>query len=295
MTHLKIQSDRTAVALIEGIGLRSEGPMTWGRAVPCPVPGVYVIETQAFVQDAPLDLEAIAVWIDRVSTLRLDGRRPSAPELARRIGQFWMSDDRVVYVGRAGGNVGQRVRQFYQTPLGDRRPHAGGHWLKTLANLQDLNVWWARTSDPNGGEAALLAAYAARHGGGLVLPFANRQSADGVRKNHGITGSTLLGGHSRSLIANRVPETPPLHRPPPGGSTRIDRINAALQEVACARPEREIRAVDAAAALDRMGLLRDSDSRPGKPLRDLLRDGVIRNAYQDGGRWWYIRCESPGE
>jgi hypothetical protein len=41
-------------------------------------------------------------------------------------------------------------------------------------------------------------------------------------------------------------------------------------------------------------VLRDSASRPGKPLRDLLRAGLIEYAYQDGGRWWFIRCGRGG-
>ncbi|NLN94686.1 MAG: hypothetical protein GX128_00720 [Bacteroidales bacterium] len=46
-----------------------------------------------------------------------------------------------------------------------------------------------------------------------------------------------------------------------------------------------ITAVDAAAILDRKGILKDSESRPGKPLRDILRRGLIPHAYQDGVYW----------
>lgn len=38
-----------------------------------------------------------------------------------------------------------------------------------------------------------------------------------------------------------------------------------------------------------------SRTRPGKPLRDLLRAGAIENANQDGGRFWFIRCASSLE
>lgn len=46
-----------------------------------------------------------------------------------------------------------------------------------------------------------------------------------------------------------------------------------------------ITAVDAAAILDRKGILKDSESRPGKPLRDILRTGLIPHAYQVGVFW----------
>ena len=46
-----------------------------------------------------------------------------------------------------------------------------------------------------------------------------------------------------------------------------------------------IGAPDANAVLERNGLLRDSSQRPGKPLRDLLRAGKLRHAYQQGRTW----------
>lgn len=44
--------------------------------------------------------------------------------------------------------------------------------------------------------------------------------------------------------------------------------------------------VEANEYLEREGVLRDSNSRKGKPLRDILRDGLIPHAYQgSNGRW----------
>ncbi len=42
--------------------------------------------------------------------------------------------------------------------------------------------------------------------------------------------------------------------------------------------------VDANKHLEKVGLLRDSKHRPGKPLRDLLRAGLLPHAYQPGGK-----------
>jgi hypothetical protein len=67
-------------------------------------------------------------------------------------------------------------------------------------------------------------------------------------------------------------------------------INAALARIACAHPDGRVSAVEAAAELDRLGLLKDSGSRPGLPLRNRLRAGEIANAHQEGGRWWFIEC-----
>lgn len=55
----------------------------------------------------------------------------------------------------------------------------------------------------------------------------------------------------------------------------------------------EVSAVDAAAWLDEAGLLKDSASRPGLPLRNLLRAGLIPQAQQrpptSNGRWFIVR------
>lgn len=63
----------------------------------------------------------------------------------------------------------------------------------------------------------------------------------------------------------------------------ISRIDEWLEQ----NNEREITAVEAAVVLHKVGLLKDSSSRPGKPLRDKLRRGEIPNAYQKG-KYWFI-------
>jgi len=42
--------------------------------------------------------------------------------------------------------------------------------------------------------------------------------------------------------------------------------------------------VEASILLERAGLLKDSKDRPGKPLRDLLRKGLLPHAFQSGGK-----------
>jgi len=57
----------------------------------------------------------------------------------------------------------------------------------------------------------------------------------------------------------------------------------------------EVAAVEAARWLDSAGVLSDSDSRPGLPLRNLLRAGAIAGADQrpptKHGRWFIVRVE----
>src|SRR5450759_2110821 len=144
MTSTDRSASSSAATLLRAVGLVPQGPVTWGSRVPCDAPGVYVIETPELFAGAPLDRNAIIGWLARVPTLRVDGVRPTAEELSDRLAAFWIVGETVVYVGLAGTSVAKRVGQFYRTALGDPRPHAGGHWLKTLAILDRLHVWWAK-------------------------------------------------------------------------------------------------------------------------------------------------------
>lgn len=51
---------------------------------------------------------------------------------------------------------------------------------------------------------------------------------------------------------------------------------------------RDVSAVEAASWLDRAGILMDSRHRPGLPLRNLLRSGLILGQRKESGRWWFI-------
>ena len=75
--------------------------------------------------------------------------------------------------------------------------------------------------------------------------------------------------------------------------TLIQSISDFLQHELGRRHLNEVPAVEAATWLDDTGLLHDSATRPGKPLRDLLRDGVIDGSDQrpprSNGRWFIVR------
>lgn len=191
---------RSAAGLLAGVGLLADGPVLWGRPVPARGPGVYIVELPAPLPKAPLELTRVGKWIERVETLRLDGERPTSKALVARMASFWLADETVLYVGVSTTSINGRVAGYYQTPLGDRRPHANGHWLKTFQSLDLLRVWWAETSAPEEYEDAILNAFAegidpatraALPDPSIVLPFANLQTATGERKKHGITGAAL--------------------------------------------------------------------------------------------------------
>jgi transcription elongation factor GreA len=195
-----------AAELLRSVGLLADGPATWGTRVRSDRPGVYLVELPAPLAAAPIDFNAIGRWLERVPGLTLDGARPTGRELAARLHRFWLPDQTVLYVGTSVASIGARVAAFQRTPLGDRKPHAGGYWLKTLTGLDRLRVWWAETDATEEYEDALLEAFAATvppetaallHDPGVILPFANLQTSDRLRKRHGIAGALLADEEAR--------------------------------------------------------------------------------------------------
>ena len=189
-----------AAELLRSVGLLADGPVRWGNPVRVGGPGVYIVEMATPLKSAPVDHTIVGRWIEHVPGLSLEGARPTPRELAVRLGEFWLPDETVLYIGMTNLSIGGRVGAFIKTPLGDRRPHAGGHWLKTLTVLPELRVWWAPTSAPEEYEDALLSAFAqgisaaAKAGlrdASVLLPFGNLQTATNERKQHGIRGSLL--------------------------------------------------------------------------------------------------------
>lgn len=65
----------------------------------------------------------------------------------------------------------------------------------------------------------------------------------------------------------------------------VGQIEIAIENFLIRERKFETNPVEAGAYLDRIGLLKDSKDRPGKPLRDILRKGQLSHAYQNGNRW----------
>ena len=191
-----------AHAILRSLDLIVDGPVRWGQPVRSRAPGIFLVELASGERFAPLDILAIRAWVDRVPGLKLDGARPEPAALADRVRSFWLPGQSVLYVGRTTKSLGARVSALYGTPLGERRPHSGGHWLKTLKALELLRIWWAETNAPEEYEDAVGAAIAetvtteeraALPDPKLVLPWANLESATGEKRVTGLTGSLLEG------------------------------------------------------------------------------------------------------
>src|SRR5450759_1228644 len=134
----------------------ADGPVTWGAPVRSNRPGVYIVEQVPPRDLAPIDISALGRWVEHVPTLTLDGAKPTGRELAARLHTFWLPNQPVLYIGTSAASIGSRIAAFLRTPLGDRKPYAGGHWLKTLSGVDGLRIWWAETDASEEYEDALF-------------------------------------------------------------------------------------------------------------------------------------------
>ncbi len=227
----------SAAELLRTVGLLADGPVRWGSSVRSPRPGIFVVELGEPAARAPVDAAICGKWAERVVSLLVDGEHPDGRRLARRLASFWIPSQTVLYVGSTGKSLGGRVAALYATELGARRPHAGGHWLKTLRGLDGTRVWWAETEAVLEYEDALLEAFAegvpaaevaALHDRSVVLPFANLQTALGERKSDGLSGSLLaVEEPAASAVARSVRPTAPASRGSRGaGSAKAPRQTA---------------------------------------------------------------------
>ncbi len=208
-----IAADNGAAAIFRAVGLMADGPVVWGRPVPARGAGVFVIELPATLHHAPVEHTRIGKWLEHVPGLLLDGVHPTTRALASRLEAFWLPSTRVLFVGTTDGSIGGRVEAIRNTALGDRRPHAGGHWLHALTGLENARVWWAATLAVEESEDALLTAFAetipaaeraALHDPTVVLPFANLRTATGERKKTGLGNSLVPAEPVRPTPAGRV-------------------------------------------------------------------------------------------
>jgi hypothetical protein len=212
---LSPRADRTRLPttirqLFAAAALQPAGAVRWGDRVSEAKKGVYVVALTASADEFDLTLRTAPIApaaLDRLlkvrPELRIDGGRPTPDQLRARVASFWVSDEIALYIGRAGlkdrdRSLSTRVGEYYRTPLGARRPHSGGWFLKLLRNLDELYVFYSPASDPEEAEGAMIRRYVQHLSEATLLtirdpahpfPFANLEYPKRVYKAHGVTGA----------------------------------------------------------------------------------------------------------
>jgi hypothetical protein len=130
-------------------------------------PGVYAISmtSEPYAShdgavELPLSSRAFEKLLDACPFLEVDGRSATLNSFRRRLQQFWLPDEPILYIGKAGTSLSARTRAYYSTQLGATGPHAGGWWLKMLTILPELTVHYARHTDAGAAEDALIDQFA---------------------------------------------------------------------------------------------------------------------------------------
>jgi len=216
-------------------GLSPGGCVTWGTKPTTLGSGVYIVSLAESLDSldgalprAPLSSTAFERWLNVCPDLTVDGARPTIEELMRRVAAFWLRDEVIVYVGLAT-SLSSRLRQYYRMPVGARRPHAGGYFLKLLSNLDSLWVHYAQSSDPAGVESVIIDRFCSRVSDKAKrdlkdpahpFPFANLEWPAGVRKTHGIRGAT------GPRVSTPVSTTRPEAKMPRSGPCCTQRVTA---------------------------------------------------------------------
>ncbi len=273
-------TDTTAPALLRSVGLMADGPGQWGRPVPASGPGVFIVELPAPLPTAPIELTRVGKWIERVESLRLDGERPTSRTLAARLGSFWLPSQTVLYVGASEASVRRRLAAIAATELGDRRPYAGGYWLKVLRGLDTARIWWAATTATEEYEDALLDAFSSGVAGeeraglpdpNLVLPFANLRRTSGERRATGLTGALLAEPVVAPAPPTQIVLVPDGDAEGARGEPAAPRRRAAGPRAAGpVAPRRSV------AALTRDRLAAEAAAEAGQGVQDLTVDGAAR-------------------
>ncbi len=207
-----------AAGLLRSVGLLADGPAVWSRPMRASGAGIFIIELPNPPGTAPIELTRIGKWIERLPGMRIDGQEATSKAVAARLASFWIPSTSVLYVGTSQQSMAARVGAIERTALGDRRPYAGGNWLKTLTGLERARVWWAGTDATEEYEDALFSAFAAAIPEAdreklpdpkVVLPFANLRSIGGEHKAHGLTGYLVPEEKVPAQPAGRVVDMPP--------------------------------------------------------------------------------------
>jgi hypothetical protein len=180
--------------LFRQCGLDTAGVVRWGQRIPLDEPGVYIVsstpdveDVRGMISDYRPDLEALARLRVACPKILVDGVPATELDIANRLTRFWVPNTAVLYIGRATTSLRSRVNAYYSTKIGHKSPHAGGWWLKTLVDIDELSVHYAAADAPITSETLVLKKFAATvplsvrrtfHDVERIAPFANVEVED---------------------------------------------------------------------------------------------------------------------
>lgn len=206
----------SVTGLFRAVGLATRGPLRFGdvpaketEELACA--GVYVLSRSPDPHMAAMGcsgppliaLTAVEMWLETCPKLSIDGRDATSEQLAARLAGFWPPEEPVVYIGKADCSIYQRLSAIRSHKIGTPNPHRGGQWLKALADLDSLAVFWSLVESgvpPGEVERKMLRCFVSNvacetrdklHDPKCPIPWANleyfTESRQRIRKDHGLS------------------------------------------------------------------------------------------------------------
>jgi hypothetical protein len=151
----------TPIEIFKHVGLEIQGQVKWNYAIPVDKCGLYVVALTdksniikcndiPFFSDLAFDNWLLTVKSGNKNIL-IDNKPADRNSLKQRLMEFWLPDETIVYIGKAGPNkrrtLKKRVDEYYDTKLGSNKRHAGGHWINVLQNVNDLTVYYCEYTE----------------------------------------------------------------------------------------------------------------------------------------------------
>lgn len=192
--------------LFNSNGKEIMGQVKWGQRVNCQMPGVYVVAMATVAdeivcyEDAPVSKHLVEEWINYVPQMLIDNQTPTPDKIVHRLKSFWLPDETILYIGMTTASIHDRVYQYYKTKIWEPSPHHGGHWIRTLENYKQLNIYWTTTEKSVAQELehqflntfvknTSNSNFSSLHDPSHPFPFANLEFPKRNYKAHGIKNS----------------------------------------------------------------------------------------------------------
>jgi hypothetical protein len=196
--------------LFNKFGIIDFQQVRWGTIFSEKRQGIYVVSTSnnpdkyLGITDQPnFDNQQINLWISKLPDFQIDGLPATLTNIKNRLAEFWFPDESILYIGKAPtrkskSGISKRVSEYFSTIIGNRGPHSGGQWIKTLKDIDTFTVYYSICDKPediehrmldffmiNVSKTTLLNLYDKK----LPIPFANIKFTG--NKNHGLKSQRL--------------------------------------------------------------------------------------------------------
>lgn len=196
----------TIQELFDTFNVKKINKVPWSSKIIDNYEGIYIVSlSPCYEENLPIsfpsfDNAIIKMWIDNLSGFTIDNIKPTVHSLKKRLNEFWLEDESILYIGKASkrnvdDGVGNRVDEYYRTKIGSRSPHSGGQWLKTLTNIKSMTVFYGNVNDSASVEIEMFDYFISKVSETSLsklrdkkypLPFANLRYKTGVDKNSGL-------------------------------------------------------------------------------------------------------------